>query len=486
VVTFANRQPDVPPELASLAVARRRAVDETGRVVRPETKYALSGDVYVAYQVFGEGSFDLVVAPGLLSNIEYGWELESWVAFYRGLAAFARVILFDKRGSGVSDPVSGAPLLEERMDDIRAVLDAAGSERAALHGAADGAALALLFAATYPDRAAALVLHGPRVRGSWAPDYPWGDRDAPTPPGSAWTSPEMVESVIPTLAPSRVGDDEYARWSASYLRLSASPTTAASLFRMFFDIDVRHVLPAISVPTLVTRLEMDAVSTTTDRELAPSEESRYVCERIPGARYVERKTGAPNIWGDDASEHIAIVREFLTEVWEDGAWEPPEPDRVLATVLFTDIVGSTELLAALGDAGWRDLAREHHAVVRRQLSRFRGREVDTAGDGFFATFDGPARGIRCASAISDAVGELGIEVRTGLHTGECEVIDGGKVGGIAVHIGARVAAAAAPGEVLVSSTVKDLVSGSGVEFEDRGTHELKGIPGDWRLFAVIA
>ena len=447
-------------------------------MLRPETKYAQSGDVYVAYQVFGDGPFDLVVAPGFFSNIEYGWELESWAAFYRGLASFARVIVFDKRGSGVSDPVSGAPLFEERMDDIRAVMDAAGSERAALHGAADGAALALLFAATYPDRAAALLLHGPRVRGSWAPDYPWAQRDVPPPAGAGWTSPEMVESVIRTIAPSRVGDADFARWLASYLRLSASPTTAAALFRMFFDIDVRHVLPTVDVPTLVCRLEMD--------ELGRLEESRYVCEHIPGARYVERKSGAPNIWAEDSSEYIAIAREFLTGVWEDGAWEPSEPDRVLATVLFTDIVGSTERLAALGDAGWRELVREHHALVRRQLSRFRGREVDTAGDGFFATFDGPARGIRCASAISDAVRELGLEVRTGLHTGECEVIDGGKVGGIAVHIGARVAGAAAPGEVLVSSTVKDLVSGSGVEFEDRGTHELKGIPGEWRLFAATA
>jgi class 3 adenylate cyclase len=260
--------------------------------------------------------------------------------------------------------------------------------------------------------------------------------------------------------------------------LSASPTTAAALYRMFFDIDVRHVLPVISVPTLVTRLETDA--------MCSREAARYVCERIPGARYVERTTGAPNIWAEDSSEHVAIVREFLTEAWEDGAWQPPGPERVLATVLFTDIVGATERLAALGDAGWRDLVRGHHAVVRRQLSRFRGREVDTAGDGFFATFDGPARGIRCASAISDAVRELGIEVRIGLHTGECEVIDGDKVGGIAVHIGARVAAAAAPGEVLVSSTVRDLVSGSEVEFDDRGTHELKGIPGEWRLFAVAA
>jgi class 3 adenylate cyclase len=445
-------------------------------VLRPETKYAQSGDVYVAYQVFGDGPFDLVVAPGFFSNIEYGWELESWAAFYRGLASFARVLLFDKRGSGVSDPVSGAPSFEERMDDIRAVMDAAGSERAALHGAADGAALALLFAATYPDRAAALLLHGPRVRGSWAPDYPWAQRDAPPPAGAGWTSPAMVESVTRTIAPSRVGDAEFARWLASYLRLSASPKTAAALSRMFFDIDVRHVLPAVDAPTLVCRLEMD--------ELGRLEESRYVCERIPGARYVERKSGAPNIWAEDSSEYIAIAREFLTGVWEDGAWEPSEPDRVLATVLFTDIVGSTERLAALGDAGWRELVREHHALVRRQLSRFRGREVDTAGDGFFATFDGPARGIRCASAISDAVRKLGLEVRTGLHTGECEVIDGGKVGGIAVHIGARVAAEAQPGEVVVSSTVKDLVAGSGIEFRERGAVELKGVPGEWRLYAV--
>jgi class 3 adenylate cyclase len=444
--------------------------------MRPETNYVQSGDVYVAYQVFGDGPFDLVVAPGFFSNIEYGWELESWAAFYRGLAAFARVIVFDKRGTGVSDPVSGAPPLEERMDDIRAVMDASGSQRAALHGSVDGAALALLFAATYPERAAALVLHGPRVRGSWAPDYPWAEKELPTPPGLNWASAEMIRAGIPTTTPSRVGDEEYARWAASYLRLSASPSTAAANQRMFFEIDVRHILPSVYVPTLVTRLETDS--------FCSREEARYTCDRISGARYVERTTGDPNMWGGDSTEHVGIVKEFLTGVWEDGAWEPPKPDRVLATVLFTDIVGSTERLAALGDAAWRELVRDHHALVRRQLSRFRGTEVDTAGDGFFATFDGPARAIRCASAISEAVRELGIEVRTGLHTGECEVLDGGKVGGIAVHIGARVAGAASPGEVLVSSTVKDLVAGSGVEFDDRGTHELKGVPGDWQLFAV--
>jgi class 3 adenylate cyclase/pimeloyl-ACP methyl ester carboxylesterase len=458
--------------------------------MRPQTRYARSGNVYIAYQAFGDGPFDLVAVPGALSNIEYGWEFESWRNFYGTLASFARVLLFDKRGTGISDPVLGAPSLEERMDDVRAVMDAAGSERAALIGSSDGAAMVALFAATYPERTAALILNGPVVRGRWAADYPWGSRDEPDSPASVATwfgTPENVERLIANLQPGRSGDEEFAQLMASYERLCASPTTFANLFEMNLGIDVREALPTIRAPTLVTHRDPPQLADE-DRAQGPLlvprvEASRYVAERIPGARFVELTPGDTPIWAVDQSEPLALFREFLTGAWEAGAWEPAEPDRVLATLLFTDIVGSTERAAELGDARWRELVQRHHALVRQQLVRFRGRELDTAGDGFFASFDGPARAVRCACAITETVPELGLDVRAGLHTGECELIDG-KMGGMAVHIGARIGATAAPGEVLVSSTVKDLVVGSGLEFEEHGSHELKGIPGEWRLFAV--
>jgi class 3 adenylate cyclase len=460
--------------------------------VRPLTHYARSGNLYIAYQAFGDGPFDLVIVPGALSNIEFGWEFESWRNWYGTLASFARVLLFDKRGTGISDPVVGAPPLEERMDDVRAVIDAAGSERIALMGSRDGAAMAALFAATYPERTAALVLNNPEVRGRWAPDFPWGSRDQPDSAAAvaSWFgTPEDVKRTIVAFQPGRVGDEEYARLTASYLRLCASPTTFANLVEMNLAIDVREALPAIRAPTLVTHH---------DRPQPAGEEhhggpllssrvdaSRYVAERIPGARFVELPPGDIPIWAATAeqTEPLAVIREFLTGAWKAGAWEPAEPDRVLATLLFTDIVGSTKRATELGDTRWRELLQEHHALIRRELVRFRGRELDTSGDGFFASFDGPARAVRCACAISDAICGLGLDVRAGLHTGECELIDG-KVGGVAVHVGARVAATAAPGEVRVSRTVKDLVAGSGLEFDERGSHELKGVPGEWELFAV--
>jgi class 3 adenylate cyclase len=459
---------------------------------RPVIQYARSGNVYVAYQVFGEGRFDLLVVPGALSNIDYGWEFESWRNFYGTLASFARVLLFDKRGTGVSDPVSGAPTLEERMDDVRAVMDAAGSARAALIGTWDGAAMAALFAATYPERTAALILNAPIVRGRWASDYPWGSRDEPDSAASVaagWGSPEATEAFIEAEIPGRVGDEEFGLRMASYSRLSASPTTYANLIELSLAIDVREALATIRAPTLVTHFESPArAGGERDdfdvRFASHREASRYVAERVPGARFVELTPGDPFVWALDQSEPLAVFREFLTGAWEVGAWEPAEPDRLLATLLITDIVGSTERAAELGDARWRDLIQQHHAFVRQQLVRFRGREVDTAGDGFFASFDGPARAVRRACAIMEAIPELGIDIRAGVHTGECELIDG-KMGGLAVHIGARVAATAAPGQVLVSSTVKDLVAGSGISFEDRGEYELKGVPGKWSLYAVI-
>jgi class 3 adenylate cyclase len=453
--------------------------------MKPQTRYTRSGDVYIGYQVFGEGPFDLVVAPGAMSNIEYGWEFESWRNYYGSLASFARVILFDKRGTGVSDPVVGAPSLEERMDDVRAVMDAAGCKRAALLGNGDGAGMMAVFGATYPQRTAALALFEPIVRGAWAPDYPWGSKDETISfAGTDYASPADIEANIASTIPGRVGDEEFARLMASYRRLASSPTTRQRLFRMNLAIDVREVLPTIRVPTLV--LHRSSSDTGAYSGAQPSSHlaaSKYVAERIPGARFVELSMVDPPVWARDPQEMVRAVREFLTALWDSGAWDESEPERVLATVLFTDIVGSSEQAAELGDARWRELLRQHHQLIRGQLVRFRGRELDTAGDGFFASFDGPARAVRCACAITQAVRDLGLDVRAGLHTGECELVDG-KAAGIAVHIGARVAKSAAANEVLVSRTVKDLVAGSGLQFEERGTHELKGIPGEWQLFAV--
>jgi class 3 adenylate cyclase len=444
--------------------------------------------VYVGYQVFGEGAFDLVVAPGMLSNIEFGWEFESWRNYYGALASFARVILFDKRGTGISDPVVGVPSLEERMDDVRAVMDAAGSERAALLGTSDGAGMIALFGATYPQRTAALVLYDPIVRGAWAPDYPWGRRDETVSfLGKDYTSREHIEANIAAHIPGRAGDEEFARMMAAYLRLAGSPTTRERLVRMNLAIDVRDVLGTIRVPTLVLQRapsggagsgEVLGLSLT-----IPPEAGRDVAERIHAAQFIQLPATDPAVWSRDPSPVVESMRDFLTRVWDSGAWDIGEPDRVLATVLFTDIVGSSTRAVELGDARWRELLREHHDRVQTQLVRFRGRELDTASDGFFASFDGPARAVRCACAITESVRDLGLEVRAGLHTGECELIDG-KVAGIAVHIGARVARSAGPGEVRVSSTVKDLIAGSGLDFEDRGVQELKGIPGEWHLFAV--
>src|SRR5436190_2034042 len=368
----------------------------------PETRYARSGDVSVAYQVTGEGPFDVVYVPPFISNVELAWEVPEMASFYERLSSFCRLIRFDKRGQGMSDRVSGVPTLETRMDDVRAVMDAVGSVRAALIGISEGTPMSILFAATYPERVWALALCGSFARARWAPDYPMGIRD---------------EEI-------RLEDEDTEKWG------SAEHSTAIG----------RALLPDGS-------------------------------EHAPYAGATQAYTDA--------------IRDFFIAAWEHGAGEEEEHDRVLATILFTDIVGSTAKAAELGDRRWHELLKEHHALVRRQLLRYRGTELDTAGDGIFASFDGPARAIRCARAITTGVDELGIQVRAGVHTGECERMNG-KVGGIAVHIGARVAAEAGPGEVVVSGTVKDLVAGSGIEFRDRGAAELKGVPGEWRLFAVEA
>jgi pimeloyl-ACP methyl ester carboxylesterase len=443
----------------------------------PETRYARSGKVSIAYQVLGEGPPDLVFVPGVISNAEYAWHQPAIVSWLRTLSALARVIWFDKRGTGVSDRVSDAPTLETRMDDVRAVMDEVGSEQAVLMGVSEGGPMSILFAATYPERASGLILWGSHAKGVGADDYPWVPSfdeamRAVEEAAERWGTPDYCDEVLRRTAPSVAGDPDFRRWWASYMRLGASPASAAALLRMNMEIDVRRVLPAIRVPALILHR--------TDDRLVDVRNGRYMAERIPGARAVELPGVDHFAWVGDTERVVAEIKAFLAEVREGVAL-----DRRLATVLFTDIVGSTEKAAELGDRRWRDLLDAHHARIRAQLARFRGEELDTAGDGFFAMFDGPARAIRCASGITESVRELGIEVRAGLHTGECEVVDG-KVGGIAVHIGARVAAEAGPGEVLVSSTVKDLVAGSGIEFRDRGVVELKGVPGEWRLYAVEA
>ena len=437
----------------------------------PETRYANSGGVSIAYQVLGEGALDLVVVPGWVSNLETTWEDPDRETFYRRLAGFSRLILFDKRGTGLSDRVTDLPSLEVRMDDVRAVLDAVGSQRAALFGWSEGGPMCALFAATYPQRTSALIMHGSYPRMMVAPDYEFGRTQEQLEAFLAeierdWGGPVGIEA----RAPSRLHDELFRQRWARYLRMSASPTAAAALLRMNSEIDIRDVLPSIRVPTLI-------LHSVNDRTL-PVQASRYMAEHIPGAKFIELQ-GIDHIPYLSDTENITdAIEEFLT-----GMRHHDVDDRVLATVMFTDIVGATETAARLGDKRWRELLMRHHDTVRGELQHFRGREIDTAGDGFFAAFDGPARAVRCACAAGDAVRPLGIELRAGVHTGDCEVM-GDKYGGIAVHIGARIAACAAAGEVLVSRTVKDLVAGSGLVFDDRGARPLKGVPGDWPLFAV--
>jgi class 3 adenylate cyclase len=439
----------------------------------PEIRYAKSGDVHIAYQVVGNGPIDLVEVPGWTSHLEYSWEQPRSVRYFRRLESFSRLIRFDKRGTGLSDRVaeSDLPTLEQRMDDVRTAMDAVGSERAALFGISEGGGMSILFAATYPERVSALILYAAYAWRGWSPEYPWGRTEA-----QAEAFLKATETDWGGLAdlrqrgPGGAADPEFQRWFSTFRRLSASPGAAVALGRMNAQIDVRDILPTIRVPTLVLHREGD--------RMVHVGNGRYLAEHIPAAKYVELPGDDHTLILGDTSAVLDEVEQFLT-----GARHAVETDRVLATVLFTDVVGSTERAAALGDRQWRDLLEAHHGVVRQQLARFRGREIDTAGDGFLAAFDGPARATRAACAIVAAVGRLGLDIRVGIHTGECELI-GDKLGGIAVHTGARVASLARPGEVLVSSTVKDLVAGSGLGFEDRGAHVLKGIPGEWRLYAV--
>lgn len=443
----------------------------------PPTRYAQSGEISIAYQITGSGPLDLIMTPGFVSHLDHSWEEPSFARFLHRIASFCRLICFDKRGTGLSDREAGIPSLEQRMDDIRAVMDSAGSKRAAILGLSEGGPMSALFAATYPERTESLILYGTYARTTWAPDYPWGARldDADARDNAtrkAWGSPESIERMVRGwLAPSRTDDERFCEWMGKFVRLGASPGAAVALQRMNRLIDVRDILPSIHVPTLVLRRARDTVS--------PPEASRYLAEHIPGAKYVELK-GADHLpFIGDMDAFIDEVQEFLT-----GTRSAPEPDRILATVLFTDIVDSTRRAADVGDRRWRELLDGHNALAQGAITRFRGRAIKSTGDGFLATFDGPARAIRCAIAMRDEVRRFGLEIRAGLHTGEIELM-GDDIGGIAVNTAARVAAKAEANEVWASRTVRDLVAGSGLEFSDRGTFDLKGIPGTWPLYTVV-
>jgi class 3 adenylate cyclase len=441
--------------------------------VAPETRYAKTGDIHLAYQVVGDGPVDIVLAAEFWHSIEVQWDLPELSAFLERLASFGRLICFDQRGSGLSDPVSLGELtsLDPWMDDIEAVMDEVGSKSAVLFGIGGGGTMSMLFAATHPQRVSGLVLVNSFARLSRAPDYPWGrgeevEKDVLDVMRNGWGRGVFLD----VLAPRRVGDDALRQWWARYQRIGVSPGTVLSMRRMLGQIDVRDVLPSINAPTLV----LHRAETPWNRV----EHGRYLAEHIRGAKYVELSGSDHFIFLGDSEVALRETERFVA-----GIVAPAESDRLLATVLFTDIVGSTQLASKVGDRGWRQVLEAQRELVRRELQRYQGTEIDTAGDGFFATFDGPARAVRCASVLRDAVKELGIEIRAGLHTGEVEVLEEG-LAGVAVHIGQRVLAEAEPGEVLVSSTVRDLAVGSGLEFEDRGPHALKGVADEWRLFAV--
>lgn len=440
-------------------------------MVSPQTRYARAGDIHIAYQVVGDGPIDLVYVPPQLQQVEHLWNEPHVAAFFERLTRFARLILFDRRGTGLSDPITAATTIEDQMEDLNAVLDAVGSERAALLAQAEGAPMAILYAATHPQRTRALILYAGMARMTAAPGYEW--------PGTVAEREARIAEIFEhwgqgrrfaLLAPSHADDVAMRRWFAKLERLAASPGTLRLLFDIGGQTDVRDVLPSIQAPTLLLHRR--------DDQVIDVRHSRYLARHIPGARYVELDGNDNLLVVGDSERILAEIETFLT-----GAHTPPEPDRVLATVMFTDIVGSTATAARLGDRAWRALLARHDQISRAQVERFRGRPVKSLGDGWLATFDGPARAIRCALMLRDALGELGVALRAGLHTGECEAI-GDDLGGLAVHIGARIGALAAAREVLVSNTVKDLVVGSGIEFADRGEHALKGVPGTWRLWAA--
>ncbi len=441
--------------------------------MQPKTRYAKSGGVSIAYQVLGEGPLDVVFIPGFVSNVEFWWELPGTTRIFERLASFARVVLWDKRGTGLSDPVDRVPTLDERVDDLMAVMDAVGSERAAFFGVSEGGPMSLLFAASHPERTTALVLYGASPKFSSAPDWEWG-----------WSADEIAErleeierdwgdaALISLFGPTQVDNEAVRHAWGRFQRTGASPAMGRAVYEALCELDCREVLSAIGVPTLILHPTGDRV--------ADVRAARHMAARIPGAQMVEFPSDDHILVMLDPDPIVDEIEQFLT-----GVRHETQSNRVLATVMFTDIVGSTVRAAELGDQRWRDLLATHDAAVRRELKRFEGREVKTMGDGFLATFAAPSRAIACACALRDAVHQFGIDVRVGLHTGECEIM-GDDVGGLAVHTGARVVAHAGAGEVLVSSTVKDLVAGARIGFVDRGAHELKGVPGEWRLFAVTA
>ena len=436
---------------------------------RHETQYARSGDVNIAYQVFGTGDVDVVLVPGWVSHVEFGWQGPWYEAYIERLTRFARVILFDKRGTGMSDRVAVGSL-EERMDDIRAVMDAVESRRAVIYAISEGGPLALLFAASHADRVSAIVIYGSFARMTATPDYPIGV------PYEQWREQtQFTETNWPVVrldlwAPSLMDDTAFQQWVAALRRNGASPGAARMLMNVIGDIDVRPVLPVIRVPALILHRRGDRT--------VPIEMGRVIAEAVPDARWVELEGADHFPWVGDVEALVGEIEHFVT-----GRRVNTVPERVLATILFADIVDSTQRLADVGDSRWRELVGDFHRAGERVVGRWKGRILDTAGDGLFAAFDGPARAIRCATAVREEARTLGLEVRVGVHTGECERTNG-KLAGLAVHIGARVAALATPGDVLVSSTVRDLVAGSGIEFEERGSRALKGVPGEWRLYAV--
>ena len=456
-------------------------------MVQPKTSYARNGDVNIAYQVMGDGPLDLLFIPPFVSHLDLYWAAPETTAFFSRLASFSRLILFDKRGTGLSDPVSGVATLEERMEDVRAVLDACGSQRTALFGLSEGGPMSLLFAATYPERTTTLITFGSFAKLLPARNYFWDWREGVSYAEDVrehvertwdqtrafrdalehrWGEGEALALYVPSIA----GDANAQRMLGMFERAAASPAMVHALLQFNNEVDVTQVLPVIGVPTLVLHRTDDMV---------PVEFGRYLAEHVPGARFVELVGNDHMPWIGDSDAVLDEVEQFLT-----GGRRGAEPDRVLATVLFTDIAGSTVRAAELGDRRWSELLEAHHARVRGLISRYDGREVETAGDGFLATFDGPTRAIRCAEEITAAVETIGLEVRAGVHTGEI-VLAGDDVRGIAVHVGARIAAKARAGEVLVSSTVRDLVAGSGLRFDDRGLYSLKGVPGEWQLLAVV-
>jgi class 3 adenylate cyclase/pimeloyl-ACP methyl ester carboxylesterase len=441
-------------------------------IERPRTHYARSGDLDIAYQVLGDGPIDLLVVPPGLSIMDTAWDSDALSGFWRALAAFSRLILLDKRGSGLSDRVTGVPTLEDRMDDVRAVMSAVGSHQAALLGGSEAGPITALFAATYPQRVSALILVDALVKWSATDDFPWGYSDEAQQSlldyvERGWGSGLSGEQWF---APSLTGDPEAREWVGRVECATATPAAMATLFAMNALIDIRPLLGTISVPTLV-------IHRTNDRVIGVHQ-GRYCAEHIVGAKYVELPGEDHWWWIGDARAIVDEIQEFLT-----GYRHQPEIERVLKTVLFTDIVGSTELASRLGDRRWREVLDKHDHAIRVALDRYQGQEVNTTGDGFLACFDGPARAIRCAQAIAADAPRFGLEIRAGLHTGECE-LRGDDLAGIAVHIGARVAALAGAGDVLVTSTVRDLVAGSGVVFTERGRHSLKGVPGEWELLAA--